>query len=84
MKQDLMEMLDGPDCCETFQYAELLTDEFISKNTSFRTVHEFFVYPFAPEDCTFNELDNYVKNRSNFQTWNEFLSAARRFARDSN
>jgi hypothetical protein len=35
----------------------------------------FSSFPFAPEDCTFNELDNYVKSRSNFQTWKEMLSS---------
>jgi hypothetical protein len=55
----------------------MLTDEFISKNTSFRTVHEFFVFPFALEDCTSNELGNYVKSRTNFQRWKEMLSSAR-------
>jgi hypothetical protein len=43
-----MEILDGLDCCETFQYAELLTDEFISKHTSFLSVHEFFLFPVRP------------------------------------
>lgn len=83
-KKDFMEMLDGLTCYETFQHAENFTDEFISKNTSFQSVHEFFVYPFAPEDCTFAELDNYVKDRTKFNSWKDMLYAAWKFGRDSN
>jgi hypothetical protein len=79
-----MKMLKDLTCSETFQHAELLTDDFIAAHTEFGTVQDFFVHPFAPEDCTFAEINKYVRERSDFKTWKEMLYAAKVYYDRSN
>ncbi len=61
---------------------DLLTNDFISANTKFANLSEFFAAGnFEIEDVTQlesarDELDSYVKKETSFSTWHEMLSQA--------
>lgn len=62
---------------------ELLTNEFIHENTKFDTVYDFFEnsgFSIATEEefaaIPENEMDDFVANNSNFDTWDEMLGSA--------
>ncbi|MDT2597112.1 hypothetical protein P7D52_13360 [Enterococcus dongliensis] len=63
--------------------SELLTDPFISKNSNFQNVDEFFEnsgfdmnteeeFAAIPDDA----MDTYVAENSTFESWNDMLSSA--------
>jgi hypothetical protein len=83
-RKDFLEMFEGLDCYETFQLAENLSEEFISKNTPLSKCARVLEYRFAPEDCTFSQLDAYIQSRTHFKSWKDFLYAAWQFNLDSN
>lgn len=61
--------------------SEILTDNFISSNTSFSTYEEFIEH--APvtireeiEEDEMEKLDDYVASNTNYSDWNEMYQAA--------